>query len=57
MKDNKIMEAFKKLVSIKSSMDKGLFKKLFMEELKKFLIVLLRTLLVKIIIKLLFHFI
>lgn len=57
MKDNKIMEALKKLVSIKSSMDKGSFKKLFMEELKKFLIVLLRTLLVKIIIKLLFHFI
>ncbi|MEG2110057.1 MAG: hypothetical protein RRY19_09750 [Clostridium sp.] len=57
MKDNKIMEALKKLVSIKSNMDKDSFKKLVIEELKKFLIVLLRTLLVKIIIQLLFHFI
>ena len=57
MKDNKVMKALKKLVSMKSNMDKDSFKKLVMEELKKFLIVLLRTFLVKIIVELLFHFI
>ena len=51
MKDNKVMKALKKLVSMKSNMDKDSFKKRVMEELKKFLIVLLRTFLVKIIVE------